>query len=137
MKKNIFFSLTFFLTFLILSAQQNNISYILEINEDHPAAFRDDLGRVNLYFTIPGLISPATTTDLLNGFQKTGGVEEISITEVNAYGSSFYMIFFTDAKMNYFKKLFITNGILQTLFFGELFDIETIEAETILNKLSL
>jgi len=137
MKKIILFTHAFLFTVLISFAQQSTVNYMLEINEDHPTSFRDDNERVNLYFTIPGLINPEETTTLLNKFQKFGGVEEISITSVNTSGTSFYMIFYSDAKFNFFKKLFITNDVVQILFFGELYDIDTIEPETILNKISL
>jgi len=114
----------------ITGLAQNSLSeYILEINETHTPAFRDQEGQVHLYYTIHGLSSSAAIDDFNNyliSFDQVIENENLSITGASA---SFHTIFYSEADISFLKKLFYKRGVYRTIFFGEWYNTNELTRE--------
>lgn len=127
----------FLLLFLVSFAQAQQLQKTLLINEELPTSHRDEEGRINLYFYITGISTKLAAEELVQAFYVFGGVEEMEILDRKIDKTSFRCLFFVDAQVNYFKKLFITNGINQSIFFGESYPVDDLTGEIILKHIEL
>lgn len=114
----------------ITGLAQNSLSeFILEINETHTPAFRDQEGQVHLYYTIHGLSSSKAIDDFNNYLQSFDQVIENENLTITGASTSFHTTFYSEADISFLKKLFYKHGVYRTIFFGEWYNTNDLTHE--------
>jgi len=107
------------------------------MGDAYPESFRDDNGNVHMYFAVHGMTTQTSREEFINGLYGFGGVEEVEVTDAGTLATTFHVVLYSDAGINFVKKMFYMQNMTQYLFYGESYTMDELTNEIITNHIEL
>jgi len=115
--------LLFFSVFCLINlasfAQQSTVFYLLEVNETHTPAFRDDNGNIHLYYTIHGMTTTEEINAFTSGIYHFGRVVENEVVNTAPGNVTFHTVVYPETNASVLRKMFYFQNVFQMSIFGE------------------
>lgn len=138
MKKIFYYVLLMFFKINAFSQdiKQTN-TWIIEFNDNIPATYREESGKIQMYFVVLGMVELAEVHEFMKEMQMFRFVQSITIYDNNSYGTIFHTILNPNTTFAQIQKMFISLEIRQTIFFDKIYDIDLMPLDLIQEKFSL
>jgi hypothetical protein len=107
------------LFYVQLSAQNTASFYLLEVNETHTPAFRDENGNIHMYYTIHGMSTVEEINTFTSGVYHFGGVVENEVVNTTPDNVTFHTVLLPEVNASILRKMFYMQNVTQLDFFGE------------------
>lgn len=138
MKKTLlFFIITFWTGTIMAQHISSGNTWIAEFNEEIPATYRDENGKIHLYFMIAGLADQTMTQYFIDNMRMFRFVQNAEIYQATPFGVIFHLQLHPNATLAQIQKMFYSLNIWQVLFFEQFYEVDQMTNDIIQSKFTL